>query len=169
MNTLQSARLRLEPLMVHHAEAMFEGLRDEILYQWTDDQPPESLDWLRARYARLERRCSPDGREVWLNWAIAELPHGVYRGYVQATLIGTEASVAYMLFRRAWGKGLAREAVTLMIEELQVAHGVTRLHAIADSRNEKSLRLLAALGFTRSGDGGERSNHDLTFHRHLQS
>lgn len=155
--------------MVHHAEAMFAGLRDETLYQWTDDKPPESLAWLRARYARLEQRRSPDGNEVWLNWVIAEMPVDVCCGYVQATVTGANAAIAYMLFRSTGGKGLAREAVGLMIAELQAVYGVTGLHAVADSRNEPSLRLLAAVGFTPSGDDGKRSDHDLTFHRQLRS
>ena len=59
MQTLTTARLVLEPLVVAHADALFELLRDPELYRHLDVPPPLSAQQLRRTYARLEARVSP--------------------------------------------------------------------------------------------------------------
>ena len=49
---LQTARLRLDDLEPHHAELSFAGLRDEQLYEFCEDEPPESVTSLAARIMR---------------------------------------------------------------------------------------------------------------------
>jgi [ribosomal protein S5]-alanine N-acetyltransferase len=66
MRLLLTERLILEPLRVHHADALFHVLADPAIYTH-EGQPPVSLDALRARYGRLEARVSSDGAEQWLN------------------------------------------------------------------------------------------------------
>src|SRR5687768_15804343 len=67
LDQLHTARLRMEPLEPRHAEPLFHGLRDDRLYELTDDDAPVSVEALRARYEILARRRSPDGRQAWLN------------------------------------------------------------------------------------------------------
>jgi ribosomal-protein-alanine N-acetyltransferase len=67
MRTLQTARLTLEPQCAAHAAAMFAVLSDPAIYEY-ENAPPASVDALRARYAFLEGRRSPDGSQQWLNW-----------------------------------------------------------------------------------------------------
>ena len=67
MRTLQTARLTLEPQCAVHAAAMFAVLSDPAIYEY-ENAPPASVDALRARYAFLEGRRSPDGSQQWLNW-----------------------------------------------------------------------------------------------------
>jgi hypothetical protein len=84
MRTLETAALTLEPQRAQHAAEMFAVLSDPAIYEY-ENQPPASLEALRRRYAALESRRSPDGREQWLNWVI-RLPAGEPIGYVQATV-----------------------------------------------------------------------------------
>jgi L-amino acid N-acyltransferase YncA len=72
-------------------------------------------------------------------------------GYVQATVPvgGREATIAYVLFVEAQGRGVAREAVGAMLEHLRAAYGVRSARATVDTRNARSMGLLEALGFTR--------------------
>src|SRR5688572_33463871 len=86
LELLDTARLRLEPLEPGHAAMLFEGLRDDRLYDLIDEDPPASVEALRARYEVLARRRSPDGRQAWLNWAVWSNPEARYVGYVQATV-----------------------------------------------------------------------------------
>lgn len=117
---LETMRLTLVPLQAAHAALLFEGLRDESLYDFIGDEPPDSVESLRARYERLAGGKSPDGTEAWLNWAVWVLQESRYVGYVQATVKpGNVAEIAYVLFRAAWGKGYAREAVTAMTTHLR--------------------------------------------------
>jgi RimJ/RimL family protein N-acetyltransferase len=146
---LETARLRLEPLMRAHADALFAGLADARLYDYIAADPPASVDALRARFARWESRRSPDGAERWLNWAVCARADGRALGTVQATVYADgRADVAYLIARAAWGCGYGREAVAAMIAAL--AHlGVRELRATVDTRNRASIALLTALGFVR--------------------
>lgn len=150
MKTLHARRLRIEPLVEFHARLLFEPLRDEELYEFIADRPPESAERLAERYRRLETRTSPDGREAWLNWALWSLPGERYVGWLQTTIHPDRtAHIAYILFRDAWGRGFGREAVTALIQHLQDDWGTTRVLATVDTRNLRSIALLEALGFER--------------------
>jgi len=146
---LQTARLRLDVLEPHHAELLYAGLRDERLYEFCEDEPPESVASLAARYARLATRRSPDGLEIWLNWSIWARDEARYVGFAQATILpDRSAQIAYRLVRDAWGKGYAREAATAMLAHMRDVREVSEFTAIVDARNKRSIATLGALGFS---------------------
>ena len=141
----------LDPQVAAHAREMFALLADPAIYEYEGAQP-ESEDWLAQRFARLESRGSPDGREGWLNW-IVRLPGGEAIGYVQATIDESgNASIAYIFASRSWGRGLARRAVEAMTGELRDRYGVRAMIVVLKSVNLRSLRLAQRLGFTRAED-----------------
>ena len=147
MRTLETAALTLEPLTVRHADEMFAVLGDPAIYEY-ENEPPPSVEWLSARFARLESRRSADGREQWLNWVI-RLPGSGLIGYVQATVHANgHAAIAYELASAWWGRGLASEAVRAVIGELVQRYGARSLGAVLKRDNQRSLRLLQRLGFT---------------------
>ena len=144
---IQEFGLALEPQMAAHAEEMYAVLLDPAIYEY-ENEPPRSIEWLRARYASLESRQSPDGQEQWLNWVI-RLPTSELIGYVQATVrSGGRAVIAYELSSSYWGHGLARQAVRAMIVELVERHQVRTLSAVFKRENRRSMRLLERLGFS---------------------
>ena len=99
MHVIETGSLTLEPQTAAHAEEMFTVLSDPAIYEH-ENAPPPSLEWLRARFARLESRLSANGREQWLNWVI-RLPASGLIGYVQATLYPDgRAAIAYELSSR---------------------------------------------------------------------
>jgi len=150
MRSVSVAGLTLEPQRAAHASEMIDVLADPAIYEY-ENEPPSSLDWLRARFARLESRRSPDGGEQWLNWVI-RLPDSQLAGYVQATVHPNgRAAIAYVLASRHWGRGLAAKAVIAMIEELGANHGAVELSAVLKRVNMRSLRLLERLEFSRAG------------------
>jgi RimJ/RimL family protein N-acetyltransferase len=151
MERLADAGLVLEPLEVKHAEVMYRILSDPELHRYMDDPPPPSLDALRERYRSLERRTSPDGLQGWLNWIVAPAD-GEPIGFVQSTVEGTTAWIAYLLARPAWGRGHATRACHLMIDHLIARYGVQRFMAVAEVANRPSIRLLERLGFALAGD-----------------
>lgn len=148
---IKTQHLILEPLRVAHASALYEGLCSPELYRFTDDEPPLSLEWLQARYEKLERRTSPDGLTRWLNWTVWSIEDARYVGYVQATVPppGDKAEIAYVLFPADWGKGYAREAVTAMMAALIESTGVSCFVARTSAANIRSIALLESLGFSR--------------------
>ena len=144
---LSTSGLVLEPQTQAHAEEMFDVLGDAAIYEY-ENEPPASVEWLRARFKKLESRQSPNGREQWLNWVI-RLPTGGLIGYVQATVDhGGAASIAYVLSSAHWGRGLASTAVRAMIAELLEHHRVDHFYAVLKRENHRSLRLLERLGFS---------------------
>jgi RimJ/RimL family protein N-acetyltransferase len=146
MRTVGTAALTLEPQAQQHAAEMFVVLSDPAIYEY-ENEPPASLEALRRRYAALESRRSPDGREQWLNWVIRLLT-GEAIGYVQATVYpDRRAAIAYELGSAWWGRGLARRAVEAMVAELVAQHGARRLTAVLTQPNVRSLKLLERLGF----------------------
>jgi [ribosomal protein S5]-alanine N-acetyltransferase len=146
MRRLAAPACTLEPLRREHAAEMFELLSDPAIYEF-ENAPPRSLAWLEARYARLERRASADGRQQWLNWVL-RLPDGTLAGYVQATVLpGGTALVAYELASRHWGRGLGSGSVAAMLDELRTQYAVTRFVAVLKQANHRSLKLLQRLGF----------------------
>jgi ribosomal-protein-alanine N-acetyltransferase len=161
---MESARLQLEPLVAAHADELFGGLTDARLYTYTPDQPPLTLEALRARFARLETRQPPPGdgdrSEQWLNWLVRERAGARPLGYVQATVYADgRAAIAYVLLHHAWGHGYAREATQRMIDHLR-ERGVRRFIATVDLRNAASVRLLEALGFTRRGGPAQDAEYE---------
>jgi len=147
MNTLQTERLTLMPQCAMHAEAMFAVLADPAIYAH-ENEPPASVEWLRARFARLESRQSPDGRQRWLNWVLSETANDSLIGFVQATVLADGAAyVAYVLGSPHWGRGLASEATAAVLDELAATHHVREFLAVLKRVNLRSLRLLERHGF----------------------
>ena len=147
---LHTPRLRLEPQRAEHADALFEPLGDARLYTHIPQEPPSSLDALRARLALLSTRRSPQGDELWLNWVVRDANDGTLLGRVQATVrTNAPCYLAYEVFPAHWQRGIATEAcrcaIGWVIDELQVEH----FTAEVDSLNTASLRLLERLGFRR--------------------
>jgi len=150
LQTLQTQRMRLEPLEDGHARALFQGLHDEAAYDFLHDRFPGSEAPLRAPRQRPERRASRGDRQAWLLWALCLRSTKRYIGYVQATLHGNgHASIAYCLFERAWGHGYVREVAGALIHYLREDWGTTRVLADIDTSSLRSIRLLQALGFRR--------------------
>src|SRR4051794_37991163 len=106
MRSIEAPGLALEPQVAAHAPEMFALLCDDALYEF-ENEAPESLQWLQARFQRLEGRRSPDGSQQWLNWVI-RMRSGELAGYVQATVHADgRAALAYVLGSGFWGQGIA--------------------------------------------------------------
>jgi RimJ/RimL family protein N-acetyltransferase len=147
MRAIQTGSLTLEPQTAAHAEEMFAVLGDPAIYEY-ENEPPPSLERLRARFTKLESRLSENGQEQWLNWVI-RLPTSDLVGYVQATLHPDGyAAIAYELSSAYWGRGLARQAVQAMISELVGYYRVRSLSSVLKRENLRSMRLLERLGFS---------------------
>lgn len=145
---LQTQRLALEPLTAWHGESLFAGLKEPLLYTFIAREPPLAAGEVMRRFERLESRRSPDGNELWLNWAVRET-RGGYAGLVEATVPRDGiAAIAYWVFVSSQGRGFGREAVAAMLGHL-AAIGVAEAVAFIDTRNAASIRLVEALGFTR--------------------
>lgn len=138
-------------MSVAHARKLFPSLGDERLYTYIPQEPPTSVAALGERYERLSRRRSPDGREIWLNWALRPRTEAQHVGVVQATVRDdATALLAYMIFIPYQGMGYAREACLRVLNHLASAYRTRLAIADIDTRNQPSIGLAESLGFTRT-------------------
>ena len=147
--TLQTTRLRLEPLTTAHADSAFAPLQNDAIYEWISMQKPSSVESLRENWARLESRMAPDGLQAWPTWAVCSAAHdGAVIGRVDAVVDQHKAGInfGYYFFPAYWGQGLASEAVHAAADHL-LQRGVTRLVATVTAGNLASARVLCKAGF----------------------
>ena len=121
VDTIVSARCRLEPLSPAHADEMVEVLGDPALYEFVGGTPP-TLDQLQRRYRAQSIGHSADGQQWWCNWIVITLVESRPVGYVQATVERSSgvlaADVAWVIRPQNQGRGLATEAASAVIEWL---------------------------------------------------
>jgi RimJ/RimL family protein N-acetyltransferase len=144
---LETKRLRLRPLRVEDAEALHPTLADAGLMTWWSSAPHSSVEETRAYFAaRIDRD------PTWRCWAVTLADDDRAIGWVAAgeKRQGGVTEIGYLLAREHWGKGIAREAVSAVIDRL-FAEGQRRVFADTDPDNAPSLALLERLGFQREG------------------
>lgn len=142
---LAGARLVLRPVRVSDAEALFPVLSDGDLMTWWAFGPHQTVAETRA----LLENATAGG---WRSWAITLAGQDVALGWVNAHLRRANVSeIGYILARHCWGKGLAREAVTLVLDQLLITEGQRRVFADTDPENVHSIGLLTSMGFVQEG------------------
>jgi [ribosomal protein S5]-alanine N-acetyltransferase len=155
--TLETERLLLEPLMPEHAPLLVKDLADERLYRFIPTDAPESAEALETRYRKLSSRRSPDGAEVWLNFAMrlreeGRLLKATYVGTLEATVYpDRSAYLAYTVFVPFWRQGYAKEGCAHLLRRLLDDYSVRVVVAEMDTRNAASVALAESLGFKRVG------------------
>lgn len=145
---VETARLRLEPLRVEHAEEMAPLLDDQSLHEFIGGHPA-TREELQRRYAQQIRGCSADGTEGWLNWIARCRENGAAVGTVQATLRRTgghlSAEIAWVIAGPYQRHGYAPEAAKGMVEWLR-QHGTDVVVALIHPDHTASIGVALQLG-----------------------
>jgi [ribosomal protein S5]-alanine N-acetyltransferase len=152
--TLGGRRVQLRELEPSDVPALFTIFSDpQVMRYWST---PAFQDQSEA--VRLLEKIQEGFRSRQLfQWGIAE----------GQDLFGTctlfhldpvhrRAEIGYALAQRFWGKGLARDAVTAVIDFAFGELDLHRIEADVDPRNTRSLKLLEQLGFQKEGCLRER-------------
>jgi RimJ/RimL family protein N-acetyltransferase len=149
---IHTDRLRLLPLKVEYAEEMAKVLSDPGLYAFTGGEPP-SMERLEARYERqLAGTDRPD--EQWLNWVVQAGQE--LTGFVQATITGHTAEIAWVIGTPWQGRGYAKEAAQGLVAWLWT-QDVERIIAHINPDHAASSAVAEAVGLYRTDhlDDGE--------------
>ena len=156
-DVLETPRLRLRPPSLDDAGFAYELVNDPSWLRFVGDRGVRSLEdarrWLeRGPIAARER----DGYGSY----VVELredrtPVGLCGLFRRETL--EHPDLGYALLERHRGRGYVFEAASAVIEHARGGLGLSRLYAITDPTNERSIRVLERLGFaferrTRVGD-----------------
>jgi RimJ/RimL family protein N-acetyltransferase len=154
---IETERLVLEPLAVHHAEEMVDVLGDPELHAFIGGEPA-TLPELRARYERLAMGPAPYHQEGWLNWIVRRREDDQAVGTVQATVSptpgGPQASVAWVVGTPFQGEGSAREAAVALVRWLRT-HSVTRILACIHPENLPSAGVARHVGLRPTDEYAE--------------
>ena len=146
---LRTDRLLLTPLEVEDAAEMVNVLADPELYLFTDGSPP-SLEELEHRY-RAQVIGPPREDELWHNWILRLVGSGVAVGFVQATVIGDSAELAWVVGTPWQGQGFATEGATAMRDWL-ADQGTAQFTAHIHPDHVVSGRVAAAVGLRPTED-----------------
>lgn len=140
---LRTGRLALSPLRPDDAAEMVAVLSDGDLYRFTGGEPPSLAD-LETQY-EFQVVGPSSGDEVWHNWIIRPNDTGKAVGFVQATVTGDSADVAWVVGLEWQGRGFASEAAGAMCEWL-ATRGVGTITAHIHPGHLASQRVAASLG-----------------------
>ena len=146
---MRTERLALCPLRVSDADEMVSVLADVSLYEFTGGGPP-TLGELATRYRQQTAGSGTPG-EHWCNWIIRVGSHERAVGFVQATIVGDLADLAWVVAAHEQGRGFASEAVTALRDWL-AANNVRRIEAHIHPRHEASQAVAERIGMVRSGE-----------------
>ena len=153
--TLETERLLLAPMSVSDAAELHALLWSPDARTGTDDGPAASLRDVRARIRRWERRRSPDGSEIWLNWTLRLNHDQTVVGRMQATVADRWADLAWVIGRRLRNQGYATEAGRCIAVWLVELFSVDEVRATIHPDNTASQRVATKVGLRR---GGERTS-----------
>ncbi|MBO6675433.1 MAG: GNAT family N-acetyltransferase [Rhizobiales bacterium] len=139
---INTDRLVLRRARLEDAPALFEVFGDPQAMAYWDTLPHADIT-ITERFVRW--MATSDG--VTSDDFVVEL---------EGTVIGKagfwrKPEIGYILHRNHWGKGLAKEALTVLIARAFQHHGWDHITAEIDPRNERSRRLLLGLGFAETG------------------
>jgi RimJ/RimL family protein N-acetyltransferase len=153
---IDAGRVMLAPLTVEDAEEMAVVLADRSLYTFIGGTPP-TADELRERYHRQVVGRSPDGSQLWRNWIVRPAGSTEAVGYMQATVTGSSADIAWVIGTAWQGNGYATAAAAGLVDWLH-EHGVGRVHASIHPDNVASNTVARRLGLrpTDEIEDGER-------------
>jgi RimJ/RimL family protein N-acetyltransferase len=143
--TFRTARLAVLPLKIEYAAEMAKVLADPDLYTFTGGEPP-TVEGLENRYRRQLAGPARDD-EDWLNWVLQHDDRLV--GYVQATLTGSTAEIAWVVGTDWQGRGYAKEAALGLVAWLR-EQGVEQIIAHVHPDHGASAAVTAAAGLTRT-------------------
>lgn len=144
--TLTTARLVLRQLREDDAAALFPVLSDPEVMIWWSSGPHASLaetaDYVKGNAAEgqgYDCWAITAGDDVALGWVI------LIDGKPDVKEIG------YILHREHWGNGIAREAVSRVIDHGFDDLNLRRIFADTDPENAGSISLIQRLGFQYEG------------------
>lgn len=145
---LVTERLRLEPQVESHTDALMRALESPRTHEFVPGNPPVDREKFADRMKRLKARVSPDGLQHWLNWTVFSGLEVIGTVQADVTDSSSSASIAYMFHPNSWGRGFAFEAMSAMLEHLKL-QGIRSFKAWTDTRNLASHKLLERLGFSK--------------------
>ena len=152
----QNDRLLLRPVNESDIPALIELRTSESLNRYTGWNNPDTESWVREMVREMQEKKPGEAgfSDSWYQYAIVDKTSGATAGDIGVGF-GVpgprQAEIGYRLLEAFHGRGLAGEAVGMMIDHLFSDHELHRLVAVVAAPNNPSSRLVEGLGFRREG------------------
>jgi ribosomal-protein-alanine N-acetyltransferase len=148
---LESERLVLREITAADADALFAIFSDEETMQYWSCRPYTSV--VQARKL-IENLAETVRQETGIHWAITL--RGENRligrcGYNEWRKQHRRGEISYIVARHTWGKGIAREALQVMLDYGFKEMNLHSVEAGVTPGNDGSTRMLERLGFCLEG------------------
>lgn len=155
MRIMATHRLTLVPVTAANAGVLWDVLQEPGLREYQDLPDLDRAQFQRAAAARPTRfEAGASGRFEWLVYFGAGEPAGEPLGWVSlrvAERTRSTAEVGYSVVSAHRGRGVATEAVALLVEEGFVRGGLRRIRAYCVPENAASRAVLRSNGFEDDG------------------
>lgn len=147
---LRGPRIRLRGPRADDADAVFTLFSDPAVMRYWSRPPMTERDEAAALIVEMEEAFATRDK---INWVSVDKDDAVIG---TCTLFHFDAhhrraELGYALRSDLWGKGLAREAVSTMLDWGFRSLSLHRIEADIDPRNQGSRRILERLGFASEG------------------
>lgn len=143
---------------------------------------PEVMTYISEGLPYSPERAYQSQEKIYQHWAVHGV--GMYGLFTEdhPDLIGIAGlatadylvnrdpmpEIGWRLAKRYWGKGLAHEATTAVLEEVKKQPSIPELCAVIQPANQRSQTLAARLGFTFSGEDIDEDFQNLLQIWHLR-
>jgi RimJ/RimL family protein N-acetyltransferase len=145
MAVLTTNRLTLTPLAPQDANELFEVRGDPDAMAFWDAFPDPDPSVTATVVAHLLQEMAAGDA---LHWTARLRSDGTFAGVCDLSDLREpgSADIGFMIVRRLWGRGLAGEIVTCLLDEAR-RRDLTSIRARIHTANERSARVLRRAGF----------------------
>jgi len=149
---LHSANLTLKEIEVSHVQELFAIYDNAKVFEYCGIIPKHNFQTVQKMIGHFERDYMKKSR---IKWGIFErFQHEKLVGIIEAMDFNQKVNmvtIGYYLAEDSWGKGIATEAVELVVKYLLEDVDVHRIQAEVMPLNEPSKKVLLKNGFIKEG------------------
>ncbi len=162
--TMETVRLVLRRLTPDDAPMRVAMRSDPEHVRFLLAGPPPSLEEARAKLEWIVRDMMLGRSKGWAIVRKSDQEVVGQCGIIRVDAANRSASIAWELRRAVWGQGIAREAVTRMLEHGFSEMALHRIQAEIAPGNARSIRLAESLGFVYEGTHRGAHHRDGAFY-----
>lgn len=149
---LKSKDFILKKVEDNHLEAVFEIYNNDNVFKYCGIIPKHNKDTVKNMIGHFERDYNKRTRVKWGIFANSE-PEQLL-GIIEAIEFNQKVNsvtIGYYLSESHWGKGIATEAVKILVDFLFIDVNINRIQAEVMPINENSKKVLLKNGFIKEG------------------
>ena len=146
---IEASRCVIRPVRAADAEALYDIRQRVAPFQGRSDR---TLEETRGMYSDMEKR-EPGSEPGWHQFVIEDENRHIV-GDIGVNFDGPgprQLEIGYSLYPDHWGRGIAADALSSLLQHLFDKYDVHRVVATTGADNERSRALLERLGFRREG------------------